>query len=152
MKLRSRPAGRGQIENTAELVGVDELDPDSTPNNNEPAEDDQDAVTIDIQLPTGACCANDGSCSESTQSDCESASGEYQGDGISCDPNPCPQPQADLELSKDVDVPEPVQGQDIAFSVAVVNQGPDDAHNIVVQDLLPAGLAFVFRGYLVGQL
>lgn len=38
---------------------------------------------------TGACCHDDGSCTETTQAECD---GDYQGDGTTCDPNPCPQP------------------------------------------------------------
>jgi cytochrome c5 len=38
---------------------------------------------------TGACCATDGTCSVTTQADCESAGGTYQGDDTSCSPNPC---------------------------------------------------------------
>lgn len=37
----------GEITNTAELIAVDQADPDSTPNNNVGSEDDQDSVTID---------------------------------------------------------------------------------------------------------
>lgn len=35
---------------------------------------------------TGACCAPDGSCTVTTQTDCQ---GEYMGDGTTCQPNPC---------------------------------------------------------------
>ena len=37
----------GRTTNTAELVAVDQADPDSTPGNNVPAEDDQDSASID---------------------------------------------------------------------------------------------------------
>ncbi|MEZ4648055.1 MAG: hypothetical protein R3E97_04570 [Candidatus Eisenbacteria bacterium] len=43
-------------------------------------------------VPTGACCASDGSCTIETSADCATAGGTYQGDATSCDPNPCPQP------------------------------------------------------------
>lgn len=36
---------------------------------------------------TGACCLTDGTCVMTTQVDC---TGQYMGDGISCDSNPCP--------------------------------------------------------------
>jgi uncharacterized repeat protein (TIGR01451 family) len=36
----------GALVNTAEVIGADSPDPDSTPNNNDPAEDDQDSATI----------------------------------------------------------------------------------------------------------
>jgi hypothetical protein len=41
---------------------------------------------------TGACCAEDGSCTITTSADC---TGTYQGDGTPCDPNPCPPPLPD---------------------------------------------------------
>jgi len=37
-------------------------------------------------VPMGACCAADGTCSMTTQADCQ---GQYQGDGTDCDPDPC---------------------------------------------------------------
>ncbi len=37
----------GKITNTAEVIAVDQADPDSAPNNNIPSEDDQDSTTID---------------------------------------------------------------------------------------------------------
>jgi hypothetical protein len=40
------------------------------------------------QTPTGSCCAADGSCTETTEVDCD---GDWT-EGESCDPNPCPQP------------------------------------------------------------
>ena len=38
--------GVGPYENVAEVVAVDQPDPDSTPDNDDPTEDDQDSVTI----------------------------------------------------------------------------------------------------------
>lgn len=40
-------------------------------------------------VPTGACCFADGSCRVSSQADCATQHGSYQGDGTVCDPNPC---------------------------------------------------------------
>ena len=37
----------------------------------------------------GACCFPDDSCAEMTAADCAQAGGDYQGDGVPCDPNPC---------------------------------------------------------------
>jgi len=42
--------------------------------------------------PIGACCFDDGTCSELDDEDCVAAGGTYQGDDTVCDPNPCPQP------------------------------------------------------------
>ncbi|MEZ4654429.1 MAG: hypothetical protein R3E12_12780 [Candidatus Eisenbacteria bacterium] len=39
-----------------------------------------------VPPPQGACCFSDGSCMETSATEC---SGEYQGDGTVCDPNPC---------------------------------------------------------------
>ena len=47
-------------------------------------------VTRENGVITGACCAADGSCSITTESQCEEEEGTYQGDGTVCDPNPCP--------------------------------------------------------------
>ncbi len=43
---------------------------------------------INVGPPSGACCV-DGGCSITTPGDC---TGEYQGDGTTCDPNPCAPP------------------------------------------------------------
>ncbi len=40
----------------------------------------------------GACCFANGSCSETTSTDCGNGGGTYEGDGTDCSPNPCPQP------------------------------------------------------------
>ena len=39
--------------------------------------------------PVGACCHNDGTCTVTTQADCQPPN-VYQGDGTLCYPNPCP--------------------------------------------------------------
>ncbi|MEZ4647980.1 MAG: hypothetical protein R3E97_04195 [Candidatus Eisenbacteria bacterium] len=39
--------------------------------------------------PFGACCATDGTCTETTEVQCAGTGGEYLGDFVSCDPNPC---------------------------------------------------------------
>jgi len=41
---------------------------------------------------SGACCFPDGSCSETTRSNCETLGGIYQGDGTVCSPGLCPSP------------------------------------------------------------
>jgi uncharacterized repeat protein (TIGR01451 family) len=51
--------------------------------------------------------------------------------------------ESDLELEKTVDNDTPNVGDDITFTITVTNQGPDSAMNVVVEDLLPAGLTFV---------
>jgi hypothetical protein len=43
-------------------------------------------------LPTGACCFENGSCQIMTMTQCVDAGGAYEGDDTVCEPNPCPQP------------------------------------------------------------
>ncbi|MFN7022097.1 MAG: DNRLRE domain-containing protein, partial [Phycisphaerales bacterium] len=49
-------------------------------------------VTYTPPAGTGACCANDGSCTILTNAACTGLSQVYKGDGTVCTPNPCPQP------------------------------------------------------------
>ena len=51
-------------------------------------------------------------------------------------------PQADLALDKIVDNAAPPLGQTVSFTVTLTNTGPNDADDIEVSDLLPAGLTF----------
>ena len=41
-------------------------------------------------VATGACCANDGSCTEDSQASCEGGGGTYSGDGTTCVATECP--------------------------------------------------------------
>ncbi len=50
---------------------------------------------------------------------------------------------SDLSLAKTVNNPNPIQGQNVTFTLTLTNTGPSNATNIVVTDLLPAGLTFV---------
>ncbi len=52
-------------------------------------------------------------------------------------------PEADLSLAKSADSQVPAVGQDVTFTLAVSNGGPDPASGVRVTDLLPAGLAYV---------
>lgn len=49
---------------------------------------------------------------------------------------------ADLAVSVSVDDATPNEGQTVTFTVIVSNAGPDDATQVVVSDMLPAGLSF----------
>ncbi len=51
--------------------------------------------------------------------------------------------QADLAVFKIVSDPTPNVGDTIEFAIAVANYGPDTATQVVVNDLLPAGVTFV---------
>ena len=50
---------------------------------------------------------------------------------------------ADLSLVKTVDDSSATIGQDVTFTIAVNNAGPDAATNVTVADQLPEGLEFV---------
>ncbi|WP_407422673.1 hypothetical protein, partial [Methanobrevibacter sp.] len=52
-------------------------------------------------------------------------------------------PMADVEVTKVVSIPEAFYGDEITWTITVVNHGPDDAVNVVVNDNLPAGLIYV---------
>ncbi len=57
--------------------------------------------------------------------------------------NAVPGPQADLALTK-TDSPDPVTaGNNVTYTVTVVNNGPDTATNVLVTDNLPGGVSFV---------
>ena len=51
--------------------------------------------------------------------------------------------QADLAVYKFVDDPTPNVGDTVTFTIDIENAGPSDATNVLLNDLLPAGLAFV---------
>ncbi len=57
--------------------------------------------------------------------------------------------QADLFVTKTVNDPTPNVGETIAYTVTLTDNGPDDATNVTLQDILPAGLTFVMA--LPGQ-
>ncbi len=54
--------------------------------------DVDNTITVEcgIALPTGACCANDGTCTEVEEADCVSGGGTYQGDNTLCSGVTCP--------------------------------------------------------------
>ena len=54
-----------------------------------------------------------------------------------------PEPIVDVSLTKTVDELIPEVGTDIVFTVSVTNDGPSDATNVVVSDVLATGYQFV---------
>src|SRR5262249_5604702 len=50
--------------------------------------------------------------------------------------------QADLAITKSVSNPTPNVGDVVTFTITLSDLGPDDATNVRVSDLLPAGLTF----------
>lgn len=65
------------------------------------------------------------------------------------DPNPANNSMSariqlsDLRVIKSVNISSPPPGQQITFSLAVGNNGPDPATNVTVTDLLPSGFTYV---------
>ncbi|HEU4387617.1 MAG TPA: DUF11 domain-containing protein, partial [Blastocatellia bacterium] len=76
------------------------FDPDSTPNNNNPAEDDQASASVTPQ-------------------------------------------QADLSLTKTASPNPAVAGQNLTYTLTLLNNGPTAASNVVVTDAVPANTTFV---------
>ena len=52
-------------------------------------------------------------------------------------------PVADLSIEKIVDRQSPKYGETVRWIVIVKNNGPNKAHNVIVEDVLPEGLTFV---------
>ena len=50
---------------------------------------------------------------------------------------------ADLELTKTVDTTRPHEGDDVVYTVIVINRGPDDTTGVEVTDQLPTGVTWV---------
>lgn len=60
-------------------------------------------------------------------------------------------PTADIEVLKEVDDGAPYVGEQVTFTVAVVNHGPDAAADVTVDDVLPPGLEYVSSTASVGS-
>ncbi|MGH3713006.1 MAG: DUF7594 domain-containing protein [Micromonosporaceae bacterium] len=52
LRLVAKPTAPGAQTNTAQVSAVDQPDPDSTPGNSDPAEDDQASVTVNATAPS----------------------------------------------------------------------------------------------------
>ena len=50
--------------------------------------------------------------------------------------------EADLELTKEVDTSSPALDDVVTFTITVRNNGPADATNLIVRDIIPVGLVF----------
>ncbi|MDF0717602.1 gliding motility-associated C-terminal domain-containing protein [Muricauda sp. 334s03] len=101
LEILAKVNASGNYDNVAEITGHDQMDIDSTPNNNVPGEDDQDSVSI------------------------------------------MPEPLVDVSVTKTVDELIPEVGEEVVFTITVQNDGPSDATNIVITDVLPSGYALI---------
>lgn len=63
--------------------------------------------------------------------------------------NVTPATTADLSLTKTVNKSLPNLGENVTFTINVKNDGPDNATNVKVKDLLPAGLTYVSSNTVV---
>lgn len=64
-------------------------------------------------------------------------------DGASLGANCATPPQIDLELVKTASVNTIKRGDTLVYTLTLTNKGPDDANDVQVKDLLPAGLSYV---------
>lgn len=51
--------------------------------------------------------------------------------------------EADLELSKTVSSSSPAQNDIVTFTITLSNRGPAEATNVIVRDVIPAGLVYI---------
>ncbi len=60
-------------------------------------------------------------------------------------------PVADVTITKTAAASSIREGEEISFTITVLNAGPDEATNVVVEEDLPAGLTFVSAGHTAGS-
>ncbi|MHA2065503.1 MAG: FG-GAP-like repeat-containing protein, partial [Candidatus Thorarchaeota archaeon] len=53
-------------------------------------------------------------------------------------------PEADLSITKSDDIDPVVAGDNLTYTIGVNNNGPEEAQNVIVSDILPAGVTFVY--------
>lgn len=58
-------------------------------------------------------------------------------------PTPTPAPSADLSLTKLASADEVAPGDSFSYGITINNSGPDDARDVIVVDILPAGLTLL---------
>ena len=68
------------------------------------------------------------------------------GNNSAVDNNTVLGPVADLSITNVVDNPTPNIGDLVTFNIEVTNNGPSDATNVTVRDILPSGYAFDLAG------
>lgn len=100
LRVAATVTSSAPIVNTAQVSACDQPDIDSTPNNNDPREDDQASFGFTPQI-------------------------------------------ADLAVSKVVNIATPPLGTDVVYTISLVNNGPNRATGVTVNEQLPAGVNFV---------
>lgn len=108
LRITARPTVQGVKNNAAEIIQVEQFDPDSIPANDVITEDDQASASVNPET-------------------------------------------ADLSLTKALDITAPNVGDEITFTIALRNDGPNLAQGVAVRDLLPDGLEFVSSAASAGS-
>jgi uncharacterized repeat protein (TIGR01451 family) len=96
-------------------------------------------VTIVVNAPTAGPLTNIASAS----SDTADPNGGNNSDSETTTVEAIPVPGADLSVSKGDAVDPVIEGDDVSYTVTVVNGGPDAAENVVMTDNLPGGVTLV---------
>jgi len=96
-------------------------------------------LTINVQAASPATVVNNATILSSTPADTNSANNFAY---VMVNINAAPPPTADLQITKTVNTNTVAVTDSVQFTVTVTNLGPDTASNIVVNDLLPSGLAY----------
>jgi uncharacterized repeat protein (TIGR01451 family) len=112
------------LTNVAEVTSSDLPDPDSTPGNGDPGEDDQDDVTIDPPGTSSSSSDND----ESETSTGPTATPAPAGSALLSDPT----------LSKSVSSEDALIGETVIWTINVSNPTDGALENVVVTDSIPS--------------
>jgi uncharacterized repeat protein (TIGR01451 family) len=92
--------------------------------------------------PPPACATVINNAKVSALTDADTNTGNDE-DGASLGANCSTPPKIDLELAKTVGQATVKHGDTLTYTLTLVNKGTDDAGNVQVKDLLPAGLTYV---------
>lgn len=168
----------GLVYNCAEITALDNTDIDSTPNNGNPNEDDKG--TSCTTVPTIIACDNEppgivappdgfyqwyidgnpiaGATGQTFVVDYQAlpaALGTHRysprPDGSCSYVVSITDCSADLEVNKSVSTNSVLVGNQITYTIQVSNDGPSEATNVTLQDLLPAGVAYLSNSASAGS-